>query len=609
MDKVEWREGDKEDILIITGTETKDGQSQKTCVLSIHFWKNGTICIQGSAFLGWTDKIFPTLKKKVEETYNTRQNGDTSQTHATGNQNHDTGSSSAAIPEGKTLLSSNTENNSSEITDLSDETPLKAPTGTPMKKNRFRKAVENFISPFRSPTTPHSPLTLSDHVMDTEENRTPSIYAKDPSTDEHITRDIQKHYTDLVDLVNNLQTDLKALKTEQDKQKGEFEKELKTVSRELTKQLDEEKTRHANESKSVNSRHNEEIATLTAQCESLRCLVETQQQQIVKLQEVTDSIQLSQSISKMRTYAETVKTNPGNHANHATIQPNTQEINSDVETTQPVMSQERQQTPTEHERSTEIRVYTDSIWKAVNVSRMFPNRSTHKDQSSTISIATKKLETANDPGTSYAILHVGSNDLDNSRHDDSSVQDCLQKTEELVSHAKTSFPNATVVLSQVLPRGHDPESTLNKNIKSYNQSVMQMYKDDEKILYVRHKKLSVSRQLYKRDGIHLDDITGTSLLVADVKRTIWSLENTHPGHNSETRNQHMRSQQGDDTPSSSQSRPRQDNRPQQYRDRGRSTRSWRSDNYTAGEWRRRPSAPHEDIMNLAYKLKGLLNTI
>ncbi|CAH1249969.1 Hypp8732 [Branchiostoma lanceolatum] len=134
-------------------------------------------------------------------------------------------------------------------------------------------------------------------------------------------------------------------------------------------------------------------------------------------------------------------------------------------------------------------------------------------------------------------------------------------------------------------------------------------KDDEKILYVRHKKLSVSRQLYKRDGIHLDGITGTSLLVADVKRTIWSLENTHTGHNSETRNQHMRSQQGDNTPSSSQSRPRQDNIPQQYRDRGRPTRSWRSDNHTSGEWRRGPSASHEDIMNLAYKLKGLLNTL
>ncbi|XP_078584935.1 uncharacterized protein LOC144867039 [Branchiostoma floridae x Branchiostoma japonicum] len=384
------------------------------------------------------------------------------------------------------------------------------------------------------------------------------------------------------------------------------------------------------------------MATLTAKCESLQSLVEKQQQQIAKLQEVTDSIQLSQSISKMRTYAQTVAMNPGAqqvsakncnskdngtnnttddktmepgavHANHATTQPTTEEADSDVEPTQQVPSQEGPPVPTEE--SKQVRVYTDSIWKAVNVSRMFPNLSTHKDKTSTISDATKKIETIHDPGTSYAILHVGSNDLDNSKHDDSSVQDCLQKTEELVSIAKASFPKATIVLSQVLPRGNDLQSDLNKNIKDYNQSVLQRYKDEEKLLYVRHKKLSTSRHLYRRDGIHLDEVTGTSLLVADVKRTIRSVENRYdPGHSRENRRQFPHPGQDRPYQNRGQDRPQQNrgqDRPQQNRGRDG---SWRADeNYTPGErsrpdrYRPQVNTPHEDIVNLAYKLKELLN--
>ncbi|KAI8485765.1 hypothetical protein Bbelb_364750 [Branchiostoma belcheri] len=317
----------------------------------------------------------------------------------------------------------------------------------------------------------------------------------------------------------------------------------------------------------------------------------------------------------MRTYAETVRVNSGS-----------QKPGGEACSYEGNGTNEGQYTPAKD--SKEVRVYADSIWKAVNVSRMFPNLSAHKEKTSTIASATKMLETVKDPGTSYAIFHVGSNDLDNTRHDDSSVQDCLKKTEELVSRAKTSFPNATIVLSQVLPRGHDPDSTLNMNIKNYNQSVLQKHKDEEKMMYIRHKKLSISKHLYKRDGIHLDDITGTSLLVADVKRTIRSYS---PGQDRSTQGQHGTRSSRDGTFPPSHSRPEQtsnttssttkrftaprehhrDSRPQHYRDRDRPTRSWRADENIQ---RDRPNGPrhqintqHEDIVNLAYKLKELLN--
>ncbi|KAI8511841.1 hypothetical protein Bbelb_109410 [Branchiostoma belcheri] len=353
---------------------------------------------------------------------------------------------------------------------------------------------------------------------------------------DHVTRDIQEQYTNLVDLVNNLQTNMGAVKNEQDRQKREFEKEMKELtsfSRSLRNQLDAERKKHNNEIKTAASLHNDEIATLTARCDSLQTLVETQQQQIASLQTEVTSLQVSQSLSNIRATVDSDNvTNVGPpsadnpHANHTTTltEAKTQESTPTAEVTQPVLRHTEEPATTREPR--EVRVYTDSIWKAVDVTRMFPNRSTCKDNASTIDHATKKIAQLKDPKTAYAIFYVGSNDLSNSKHDPSSVTDCLEKTKELVAQAKTCFPNAQIILSQVLPRGDNLDSDLNKNIKDYNQSVLQQSKDDRKTMYVRHKKLSTTRHLYKRDGIHLDNITGTSLLVADVKRTIRSVEDT-----------------------------------------------------------------------------------
>ncbi|XP_078586192.1 uncharacterized protein LOC144868093 [Branchiostoma floridae x Branchiostoma japonicum] len=286
-----------------------------------------------------------------------------------------------------------------------------------------------------------------------------------------------------------------------------------------------------------------------------------------------------------------------------------------VEQTQPAShsTDRRQPVPTRDTR--EVRVYTDSIWKAVDTSRMFPNRSTSKEHASTIDHATKKMERVSDPKTAYVILHVASNDLDNSQRDTSSVQDCLDKTTELISCAKTSFPNATIVLSQVLPRGHNMDSNVNKNIKDYNQAVLQRSKDDSKTLYVRHKKLSTTRQLYKRDGIHLDDTTGTSLLVADVKRTMRSAENrsTYSGSGTYTPpDTSARERQG---PRQRQDRQYHNARTPQHQSQDRPTGP-RHDagSYPLGDWSRRPNLhasqiPQQKIMDIAYKLSEMLMNI
>ncbi|KAI8501613.1 hypothetical protein Bbelb_208840 [Branchiostoma belcheri] len=406
-------------------------------------------------------------------------------------------------------------------------------------------------------------------------------------------------------------------------------------------EVDEEKKKQYNERKNAESQHNEEMATLTARCESLQSLAETQQQQIAELQREVSSLNISLALAKARSSTESLPcdnhpgtvqdSNSGNNSNK-TVTTDTTEANADtqyandktekvethpdVEGTQPVRRHEEQ--PAQVEDSREIRIYTDSIWKAVNTARMFPRRSTSKVKASTISNATQQLKQVNDPGTVYAIFHVGSNDLDNSQHEDSSVEDCLKNTEELVSHAKASFPNATIVLSQVLPRGHDLHSNLNKNIKNYNQSVLQLTRDDDKIIYVRHKKLSTSRHLYKHDGIHLDDVTGTSLLVADVKQTLRTADAKQPPSTAEgtsrDNNQRPQEQARQGQRQTTQARP-QDTYQPQYRAQDKAQRTRREEHrYRPEDWRRRPSGyqpqpqmPEQKIINLAYKLSELLS--
>ncbi|XP_035685634.1 uncharacterized protein LOC118422224 [Branchiostoma floridae] len=65
------------------------------------------------------------------------------------------------------------------------------------------------------------------------------------------------------------------------------------------------------------------------------------------------------------------------------------------------------------------------------------------------------------------------------------------------------------------------QSTLNKNIATYNNSVEQSCLEDNKLIYIRHRLLSQDRSLYTRDAIHLKhDAGGVKLMVADVKRTL-----------------------------------------------------------------------------------------
>ncbi|XP_019642779.1 PREDICTED: uncharacterized protein LOC109484040 [Branchiostoma belcheri] len=168
----------------------------------------------------------------------------------------------------------------------------------------------------------------------------------------------------------------------------------------------------------------------------------------------------------------------------------------------------------------QIRIFADSLWNGVDTNRMFKNKSSSIVKSSTVRKASENVNSSPDNTTELVILHVGSNDMDNTRARSDSVNICIEETRKLINNAKTSFPNATIAMSQVLPRGLHMDSTLNKNIAMYNDNVEKLCLEDDRLFYIRHRLLSQERSLYKPDRIHITPDAGVSLLVADVKRTL-----------------------------------------------------------------------------------------
>jgi len=176
-------------------------------------------------------------------------------------------------------------------------------------------------------------------------------------------------------------------------------------------------------------------------------------------------------------------------------------------------------TGSQHQRY-EVRIFADSIFRDVDVKRAFNGKSTRLVRTSTVTAAIDCIKQINDSTTQQVILHIGSNDLDNSKQRNDSVSTTLNNTRRLLEVTKASFPKAQVAVSQVLQRGLNDNSTLNINIKNYNQEVLNLSRSGN-FKYIKHRKLTQDRHLYLPDQIHLDPRSGTKMLVSDVKRTLY----------------------------------------------------------------------------------------
>ncbi|KAI8484860.1 hypothetical protein Bbelb_374570 [Branchiostoma belcheri] len=168
-----------------------------------------------------------------------------------------------------------------------------------------------------------------------------------------------------------------------------------------------------------------------------------------------------------------------------------------------------------------VRIFADSLFRDVDPKRVFKGNPTKIHRSSTIKAAIDNIRNMNDATTETVILHVGSNDLDNSKGHPNSVHDTLRNTDKLIETTKKAFPKARVAVSQVLQKGPNHKSPLNENIKTYNQEVLKLSKTSG-FTYINHRKLTQDRRLYLPDQLHLDPRSGTKLPVADVKRTLTS---------------------------------------------------------------------------------------
>ncbi|KAI8478060.1 hypothetical protein Bbelb_442080 [Branchiostoma belcheri] len=167
----------------------------------------------------------------------------------------------------------------------------------------------------------------------------------------------------------------------------------------------------------------------------------------------------------------------------------------------------------------EVRIFADSIFRDVDVQRAFRDKPTKMYRNSTVVSATASVQLMKDPSTKLVILHVGSNDLDNSKHKKDSVSETVKNTQKLLDATKVAFPNAQVAVSQVLQRGPNSNTTLNLNIKEYNQEILKLSRNGN-FTYIKHRKLTQDRRLYLPDQIHIDPRSGTKLLVSDVIRTL-----------------------------------------------------------------------------------------
>ncbi|KAI8490182.1 hypothetical protein Bbelb_319200 [Branchiostoma belcheri] len=203
-------------------------------------------------------------------------------------------------------------------------------------------------------------------------------------------------------------------------------------------------------------------------------------------------------------------------------EPTTQDTQTSAPTSTETDGNTSAPTPTQKDMNAtaQVRIFADSLWNDVDPKKMYKHKSVNIIKTTTLPKAADKIETTQDTGTELVIIHVGSNDLDNTKARPDSKDICVEQTFKVIDSAKRSFPNARITMSQVLPRGMNMNSHLNRNIASYNDVIERACVQDEKLTYVRHRLLSEDRSMYKADAIHIKPDTGVRLMVADVKRTL-----------------------------------------------------------------------------------------
>eukprot|EP00058_Branchiostoma_floridae_P021768 XP_002607258.1 hypothetical protein BRAFLDRAFT_88206 [Branchiostoma floridae] len=130
-------------------------------------------------------------------------------------------------------------------------------------------------------------------------------------------------------------------------------------------------------------------------------------------------------------------------------------------------------TPTENDQgvTTQVRIFADSLWNNVDPEKIYKHKRASISKTTTLPRAAERIIASPDPNTELVIIHVASNDLDNTKNRPDSVATCVEQTHKVIESTRECFPNAKIGMSQVLPRGTNMNSKLNRNIASYNDAI------------------------------------------------------------------------------------------------------------------------------------------
>ncbi|KAI8495034.1 hypothetical protein Bbelb_270200 [Branchiostoma belcheri] len=555
--KCTWK---NKDMQLAVTDPSKPGDNGK--VLTIHFYHTGTILLHGKGSKWYAESIFPKVKEAVNKLVreSLRQDGgpdnDQAVPGATGTiddncETIDTSSNSVTA-----AMTATDDNDSQEH----DADPTQTTTPEPVVED-LTVEKEN-KSEYTTPKSVSSPTIRK--VLGGLENIILSPFSKGKSREERQRADRSRRalinenspkeqppntegnaeqiYTALVDDLNELKTLVFRNKETIDKQ-GEtinnLQCNLQNRKKEIAKQA-----QHIEDLKTELQRQRDITNGLTETLASQRADHEALQAQVVLLtnqaQAVATSTKPKCSDSQGdksrfdRLYSEivtnSVTKSPAGPATQVPTGPATQAPTGPA-TKSPVGPATQApagpagdiaaSTRTENTRATtQVRVFADSLWNDVDPTKLYKHKNTNIVKSTTLPRAIERINTSPDTTTELVIIHVGSNDMDNTKSRPDSVDICVEQTRELIDAAKSSYPNAKIAISQVLPRGMNMESGLNRNIASYNTTIERSCQEDNKLTYIRHRLLSEDRTLYKPDGIHIRPDTGVRLMVADVKRTL-----------------------------------------------------------------------------------------
>ncbi|XP_035675450.1 uncharacterized protein LOC118415177 [Branchiostoma floridae] len=558
---------------------TETGDNAK--ILTIHFYNTGTILIQGNGSNWYAREIFPQVKELVSN----NQIGASCDAQDGGHDNEDLATErTETIDDNLETIGTSSQDDAPAITTSGTSTePTKTSSVTVDPTQEKENSSQNTIpkSPITSPTlrrvlggleniilTPLSKVRNSGKNKEgrpQHESRSrralPTDDVQDKSTSEKCNSVHETLYTSLVDDLNNLKSLVFSNKVTMDNQqkcindltanvqnrKKEVEKQARQIQ-DLNTELERQREISKDLAKTISSQKADQEA-LQAQ---LTLLLNQPQPQSVSSTASRVCSNSQQDDSRIqRLYAEVVSGLEHPNSSPATQIPkpsdseaptttNTQPRAPTTAISQPPVTTDTQPpaTPPTRERvvpdkqtpvtpaaqtsgNVKVRVLADSLWNDVDPTIMFKDRTATITKSTTLRKASENALMLPDNNTELVIIHVGSNDMDNTKDRNDSVNICVEQTTKLIDRAKTSYPNAKIAMSQVLPRGSNTQSTLNKNIATYNNAIEQSCLEDNKLIYIRHRLLSQDRSLYKRDGIHLTpDAGGVKLMVADVKRTL-----------------------------------------------------------------------------------------